>query len=92
MPKLVCTNCNVELRPVENGVHVHEMCFHNTEIYKIWSADLWGCPLCPVQVVAGFAERPLAVRHEPEKLQAVLVRERDYHTTVIKDLEVQDLD
>ena len=55
MPKSVCAKCEVELKPEENGVIVAEMMRNNTEIYKLWEADLWKCPECGVEVVLGFA-------------------------------------
>lgn len=54
MSKLVCTNCQRELRPHLNGVNVVE--YANFGPYKIWSADEWKCPECGLRVITGFSQ------------------------------------
>lgn len=56
MPKLVCRKCECEFKPELNGVGVIET-VHNSEAkpYKLWQADLWKCPGCGIEVVAGFS-------------------------------------
>ena len=56
MPKQVCVKCEVEFKPEANGVVVAEMFRKNQKIYKLWVADLWKCPICGVEIVAGFAQ------------------------------------
>lgn len=58
MPKIVCKKCEVELGTKENGVYLVELCQRNTRVYKIWSADLWKCRFCGLEVVSGFADNP----------------------------------
>jgi len=58
MPKSVCVNCEVELKPEENGIVVAEMFQENTKIYKLWYADLWKCPLCDYKIILGFGNNP----------------------------------
>ena len=62
MPKLVCTKCEIELYPKKNEVYVVE----NAQFgpYKIWSADLWACPSCKFEIVAGFGQNPIAERYQ----------------------------
>ena len=55
MPKLVCAKCECELKCEENGVVVADMFQGNTEVYALTEADLWKCPLCEFEIVAGFA-------------------------------------
>lgn len=56
MPKLVCRKCECEFKPELNGVGVIEtMNNSEAEPYKIWKADLWKCPGCGIEVVAGFS-------------------------------------
>jgi len=85
--KVVCEKCEIEFRPEKNGVHVHELMCQDTEIYKIWDADLWKCPGCGMLVVAGFGQKPLAEHFEEAQMRAVLDAELDQHTTVIYDRE-----
>ena len=55
MPRMVCVQCKVKLRPERNGVHVVETFGEDSdEPYKLWRADLYKCPKCGVEVVAGF--------------------------------------
>lgn len=64
MPKSVCVNCEVELKPAHIGIVVAEMMHHNTKIYKLWEADLWKCPECGLEVVLGFASMPFMEHNE----------------------------
>lgn len=72
MKKPICVKCQVEFRMDVAGVIVKEMFQQNTEIYKIWRADLWKCPSCGDTIIFGFAEKPDATHHEKERIQAVL--------------------
>jgi len=35
------------------------------EPYKLWDADLFECEECGVEIIAGFAQRPLAEHYQP---------------------------
>ncbi len=61
MPKLVCVTCHCELRPEINETTVVETASFGP--YKVWDADTWKCPGCGVEIVAGFADRPLRQDH-----------------------------
>lgn len=67
MPKPICVKCEVEFKVEENGVNVVEMFQKNKEIYKIWSADKWKCPLCGIEIVYGFGISPLIENGEDTK-------------------------
>ena len=62
MPKIVCSECQVEFRPTTNGVKVIE--YASFGPYKIWEADEWECPKCLALVVTGFAQEPRAEHFE----------------------------
>ena len=32
--------------------------------YKVWHGDLWHCPTCGAQIIAGVGREPEAVQHE----------------------------
>lgn len=64
MPKMVCVKCETELKPEENGTIVVELFQENTEPYKVWSADKWKCPVCGIEVIAGFGNYPLMEHYE----------------------------
>ena len=82
MPKLTCVKCNIDLRPETNGVKVVELMNKDTEIYKIWHADLWKCPTCQVEIVGGFAQQPLFESFEGEG-QIILDRLRSNGDKII---------
>lgn len=56
--KIVCVQCQTELKPKTNGVGVIEMA--GTNPYRLWRADLLACPGCGFEVVSGFAPRHVA--------------------------------
>ena len=57
--KPICVKCEIEMSMIRSGVNVAEM-FRGNEIYKVWKADLWECPICKVQVTSGYGSMPLA--------------------------------
>jgi len=34
--------------------------------YKLWMADMWQCPECKTEIVAGFARKHFAEHYEPD--------------------------
>ena len=61
MPKLVCVNCQTELRPFHNETLVIETASFGA--YKVWFADTWRCEGCGVEIVAGFGDNPIRSDH-----------------------------
>lgn len=55
---IVCVKCETELRPHKTGAYLVELFQENKQIYKIWQCDIWKCPICGVEVVAGLAQNP----------------------------------
>ena len=58
--KPACGKCQIELRPKYNGVPVIEMTTRGPE--AIWSADIWTCPDCGLEIVYGFSNDPIVRR------------------------------
>jgi len=88
MPKSVCSHCECELKPKKNGVIVVEMFHNNEKIYKLWSADLWKCPLCGIQVALGFPEKPFR-QHFDGDCEDIILQEIANGKTIIYDKEVK---
>ena len=86
MPKSVCVKCEVELKPEYTGVIVAEMMHNNTEIYKLWEADLWKCPECGLEVVLGFGSMPF-MEHLDGDLNAMLEEFKEAGSRIIYDKE-----
>jgi hypothetical protein len=87
MPKILCPECQVEFRLETNGVKVKETFQAGQQVYRIWDADLWRCPRCGIQVVAGFGNRPLA-EHFEDNFKEVLARVEGGHDPVFIDNEL----
>jgi hypothetical protein len=51
--------------------------------YKVWSGDLFECPTCKAQTIAGVGQRPLAEHYQPEF--ADTVKRTGAHQLMVKD-------
>ena len=60
----VCKRCNCEMRPETNGVGVLDIV--QGRPYELWSADLWRCPGCGVEIVGGYGNVPIAAHYESD--------------------------
>jgi hypothetical protein len=61
--QLLC-GCGRFMAVKKNSVTVEEL-MEDGAPYKLWDADLWACDGCGVQVIAGFALRPIAEHWQP---------------------------
>lgn len=66
MPKVTCVKCEREMRPKENDAVYLETAGPDRLPYKIWSADVWACPICEIEVVSGFGLNPIAGNWEDD--------------------------
>jgi len=66
MKRPICVKCETEFQPFKTGIAVVDMFSSPPEPYQIWLADLFECPVCKVQIVSGFADRPLARHFEAD--------------------------
>lgn len=53
----ICPKCQIELRPLKNGVTVIEMAIHGPQ--ALWHADLWHCVGCRLQVILDLGQKPM---------------------------------
>lgn len=67
----ICVECELEMRPLKNGVFAEEHCDYDKP-YKIWHCDLWQCPKCGRQILAGFGLDPVAEHFDKEKYEKFL--------------------
>ncbi len=58
----VCLQCQIELRPHENGVIAVSMASFGP--YELYEADVWHCPQCDWKGILGFASEPFARHHD----------------------------
>lgn len=88
--KPVCVRCEVEFNMKEAGIYVVEMHMANKEIYRIWAADVWECPVCKSEIVKGFAGTP-AVAHYNGDCNAELEKLKKAGRRIIYNKEVRYL-
>lgn len=86
MSKMICVNCEMELKPKENGVLVAEMFQKDSQIYKLWEADLWSCPKCGHKIVSGFGYNPTH-EHFNSDIKEIVNKAIDSGRTIIYDYE-----
>jgi hypothetical protein len=60
----ICVDCQIEMEPRKNHYVVEVMA--GAEPYQKIAADKFGCPNCNIEVVVGFANKPLAECWQPE--------------------------
>ena len=58
MPHMTCTACQVKLEIKKTGVNLVTMFLSPPEPYEVFDADLWECPSCGREIVAGVADQP----------------------------------
>lgn len=84
MPKMVCSACEVQLVPSENGVILVE--YASFGPYKAWEADEWKCPRCGHEIVAGFATNPF-VEHWQEHFSEAMEQMKRIGRTIRHSFE-----
>ena len=79
MPTMVCVPCRMFFKIERNGVTFEEGFGDGQQrSYKLWMADLYRCPACNTQVIAGLGRNRVAEHYEStyaewkEKLQPML--------------------
>ena len=72
--KLVCVNCRTQFRIKKNGILTVDMFQDPPEPYEAYEGDMWECPGCKTQVIAGFGTVPIAVHFEPHEMQVCISR------------------
>lgn len=68
-----CVACEVELRVKQNGVALVELT--TTGADAIHEADLWHCPVCGYEVIAGVGEQPTYAHWDGNVIDEVKRRE-----------------
>lgn len=63
----ICVKCGREMAKEIAGVLVAELYFKNTAIYKLCYADFYRCPICQIEIIHSFAEKPFWEYHEKER-------------------------
>ena len=80
-PLYVHAKCKTQMRCKKNDVRVIEGATRGTA-EAIWSADLWACPVCGDELIAGFNIRPIIEHYEDgfeKALEKATATERVYY-------------
>lgn len=80
MPNMVCTKCQVALKPVDNDTVVIETASFGP--YKVWNADTLKCPKCGIEIVAGFGQKPIREDHFAPDFQEWLEKTKSIRSRV----------
>lgn len=65
MPKLVCIKCQCLFKIEKNGISAVELV--RGRPYEMSDADKWKCPVCGMEILAGFGAAPWAQQHQFEQ-------------------------
>ena len=60
----ICVKCGHTMTRELSGVLVADLYMQNKEIYKLWYADFFRCPICRAEIIHDFAEKPFWECHE----------------------------
>lgn len=74
MATLVCPKCRLRMLPKRQDVAAEQM--SSMGGYQVFAADLYSCPECGVEIVAGFGAKPLAHYLDDEYEGAVSMQSR----------------
>ena len=71
MRGLACVTCSKFFRLKKSGVNIEEGMPTGNDLtkwgpYKLWKADLYECPSCGAQIIAGFAHSNFAEHYQPD--------------------------
>lgn len=83
----MCVKCEVAFQVAENGVYLVEMFLNPPRPYKVWSTDLWKCPICQYEIFHGFGNFPI-MEHYEEKFPALLKKIRETTKRVFYNYEL----
>lgn len=86
MAKMVCVKCEVELVIKKYGVITVEYFSDPPQPYRLMGSDLFSCPKCGIEIVAGFAQEPIAEHYE-EKFNSVLDNIMQSPAVIVNDYE-----
>lgn len=87
MPRPVCVKCQIQMRMEIMGVGLLELATPNRP-YKIWSSDLFRCPVCGHEILSGYAGQ--ATHHSDENFMKQVEYCKSYTRLVLDHEKVQD--
>lgn len=68
----LCVKCQARYELIKAGVTVIETSGNPPQAFRIWNADLLGCPICGNQMITRFGNEPAVERHEPGFMKALM--------------------
>jgi hypothetical protein len=46
--------------------------------YKLWTADLWKCPRCGVEIISGYSQRGIEDHEETFKIDVMFAKKSGF--------------
>ena len=65
-PGYACVPCKTYFRPRKNDIRALQTMDDAGKPYKIWCADLWECPDCGHQIIAGYGKTHISEHYQPD--------------------------
>lgn len=93
--KIVCAKCGNQMDVSEAGIYILETPSGALTPKKLWCADLWKCDACGVEVVAGFAQQPMATEHDvqfQQMLENALAGRDSMGRSTLYEFRTNDMD
>ncbi len=60
----VCGKCQAKFELRLNGVTVVETSGTPPKPFRLWTADIYGCPICHAELITNFSHEPRIESHE----------------------------
>jgi len=83
-----CASCHVRLKKDRIGIHVIE--YNARGMYRLYRANLLGCPLCGHQVVSGYSQATTVDGTPPSRALLDIALTDPYHVCIYEDQEQRE--
>lgn len=80
--RIACPECQLELQVKRNSVGVESM--DDRGSYQYFSADLWQCPSCGFEILAGFGTKPIVEHYDKPRYERFVATDRAHNVPVFK--------
>lgn len=80
--RIACPKCQLELRVKKNGVGVESMADFGS--YQYFHVDLWICPECGLEILAGFGAKPIVEHCQKSRYEQFIATDRAHNVPVFR--------
>ena len=86
MTNLTCVPCQTKYTIKKQGVLLVTT-FGENQPYKIYEGDVWICPNCSHELIAGVASHPIAEHYQQPRFDEILRKAQEAGTPIIYQYE-----